>query len=188
MREKNTSRIFLVGFMGSGKSTLGPILANALGYSFYDIDTLIEEKAHKTIPEIFQSEGERAFRELERATLQEVTTYANAVIALGGGTIANAENLELAKNNGILVYLKISPEEALARVQHHRTDRPMLKDANGIPLSGTQLEQRITELLLQREKYYTQSDITIVANNQRVGVTVDEIVKKLRLFSLQQDR
>lgn len=187
MAEKNNSLIFLVGFMGSGKSTVGPILANVLGYHFYDIDAIIEEKAQKTIPEIFQSEGEGAFREIERATLREVAAYTNSVIALGGGTIANTENLEIAKNNGIVVYLKISPEEALARVQHHRNDRPMLKDANGKPLTGIQLEQRIAELMQQREKFYSQSDITIVTDNQRVGVTVDEIIRKLRPFLLSQD-
>lgn len=176
------SLIFLVGFMGSGKSTIGPILANVLGYKFYDIDAIIEEKAQKSIPEIFKTEGEPSFRSLERATLAEVITYSQSVVALGGGTIANPENLQLAKENGILVYLKISPKEALHRVSYHSEDRPMLKDASGKPLQGVELEQRIIELLQQREKYYTQSDITVVTDNLPVGITVDEIVKQLRPF------
>ncbi|MCX7984973.1 MAG: shikimate kinase [Bacteroidetes bacterium] len=180
--QKQRSLVLLVGFMGSGKSTIGPILANVLGYRFYDIDTIIEEKAQKSIPEIFRTEGETTFRSLERATLAEVLSYTDSVIALGGGTIANPENLQLAKDNGILVYLKISPQEALHRVSYHAEDRPMLKDATGKPLYGAHLEQRIIELLQQREKFYAQSDITVVTDNQPIGVTVDEIVKRLRPF------
>ncbi len=180
--EQQKSLIFLVGFMGSGKSTIGPILANVLGYHFYDIDKIIEEKAQRSIPEIFRTEGEVAFRELERKTLQEVVSYNNSVVALGGGTITNPDNLQLAKDNAILVYLKISPEEAFNRIQHHREDRPMLKDAAGNTLSGEELKQRIQELLQKRDAYYSQSDITVVTDNLRIGVTIDEIVKKLQPF------
>jgi len=183
----NKSLIYLVGFMGSGKSTVGPILANALGFQFLDIDNIIEEKANKTIPEIFQTEGEAAFREIERSALEELKSSSNTVIALGGGTITNPENLKIAKENGILVYLKISPEEILSRIQHHSEDRPMLTDASGKPLTGQQLEQRIRQLLEMREKYYSQSDIIIHSDNLRLGITVDEIVKKLRAYLNPKD-
>ena len=182
-QNKNTSLVFLTGFMGSGKSTVGPILANTLGFNFLDIDKVIEEQARKPIPEIFRSDGELAFRALERLVLSDLANQSDCVVALGGGTIANEENLALAKKAGILIYLKISPQQAMLRVQHHRTDRPMLKDDAGNPLTAEKLEQRIAELLERRELFYSRADIVIGTDNLRVGVTVDEIVKKLRMFS-----
>jgi shikimate kinase len=186
--EKKKSLVFLAGFMGSGKSTVGPILANTLGYRFYDIDRVIEESAGKTIPEIFRQDGEPAFRALEQNTLRGLSSGSNCVIALGGGTIAGEENLRIVKENGVLVYLQISPEEAMLRVQHHRTDRPMLKDSTGNPLTADKLRERIVELLAQRERYYIRADITVHTDNKRIGITVDEIVKRLRSVSTDAHR
>jgi shikimate kinase len=182
LQEKKKSLIFLTGFMGSGKSTIGPILANTLGYFFLDIDKLIEEAAGKSIPDIFRSDGEAAFRAFERTTLHNLASRSEVIVALGGGTIANEENLEFIKKNGILVYLQISPEQAKLRVQSHRTDRPMLKDEAGIPLTGEKLQERIIRLMDRREKFYLRSDIIINTDNLRIGISIDEIVKKLRAF------
>ena len=182
LQKKTKSLIFLTGFMGSGKSTVGPILANTLGYHFLDIDKLIEDAAQKSIPEIFRLEGEAAFRTLERTALNGITSHSESVIGLGGGTIANEENLQFIKKAGILVYLKISPEQVMLRVQHHRTDRPMLKDETGAPLSAEKLKERIIRLLDQRKKFYLRSDIVVDTDNYRIGITVDEIVKKLKTF------
>jgi shikimate kinase len=173
------SLIFLTGFMGSGKSTIGPILANTLGFEYVDVDRCIEEKAHKEIVEIFRTEGEQAFRAIERNTLREITELDRSVISLGGGTVTNEENYHLVSQHGILIYLKLSPEEILQRVQY-RNDRPMLKDAEGNPLQGQALEQRIVELLTHREPYYSRADVIIHADNMRIGVTVDEIMKNIR--------
>lgn len=179
VRENKKSLIFLTGFMGSGKSTIGPILANTLGYEYIDVDHLIEERTKKEIAEIFRTEGEQAFRILERTTLRELIELDRSVISLGGGTVTNEENYQLVSQSGILIYLKISPGEILQRVQH-RSDRPMLKDAQGNPLQGQALEQRIIELLSRREPYYSRADIIIQADNMRVGMTVDEIMKSIR--------
>jgi shikimate kinase len=173
------SLIFLTGFMGSGKSTIGPILANTLGYEYIDVDRIIEQKAQKEIVEIFRTEGESAFRLLERNTLRELTELDHSVVSLGGGTIANEENCQIVSQHGVLIYLKLSLEEILQRVQY-RNDRPMLKDADGNPLQGQDLESRIHELLTSREPYYSRADVIIHADNMRVGVTVDEIMKHLR--------
>jgi shikimate kinase len=173
------SLIFLAGFMGSGKSTIGPILANTLGYTYIDVDRFIEEKTHKEIVEIFRTEGEQAFRTIERNTLNELTQLDHSVISLGGGTIANDENCRLVSQNGILIYLKLSPEEILQRVQY-RNDRPMLKDAQGNPLQGQALENRIQELLSFREQFYSRAEVIIHADHMRVGTTVDEIMKSIR--------
>ena len=171
--------VFLTGFMGSGKSTIGPILANTLGFDYVDVDKIIEEKAEKGIIDIFATVGEQAFRSVERQTLQEVSSLDAAVVSLGGGTIANEENFELIHRNGVIIYLQLSPEEILNRVQR-RTDRPMLKDDEGKPLSGAELDTRIRELLNLREQFYSRADIIVPADRKKVGATVDEIVKKLR--------
>jgi shikimate kinase len=177
--ENKKSLIFLTGFMGSGKSTIGPILANTLGYEYVDVDRLIEQKTDKEIVEIFRTEGEKAFRIIERNTLNELTKLNRSVISLGGGTIANEENCQIVSQHGILIYLKLSPEEILQRVQN-KNDRPMLKDASGNPLQGKELEKRIKDLLLFREPFYSRADVIIQADNMRIGVTVDEIIKNIR--------
>jgi len=110
------SLIFLTGFMGSGKSTIGPILANTLGFQYLDVDQHIEQKTNKRVAEIFSSEGEQVFRNLERNTLLELSELNHLVISLGGGTIANEENCQLVLQKGILVYLKLSPDEIIQRV------------------------------------------------------------------------
>ena len=173
------SLIFLTGFMGSGKSTVGPILANTIGFEYLDVDKCIERRAGKKVVDIFQSDGEAVFRTHEQTMLRELAARRQCVIALGGGTIANEENFHLVSRNGVLIYLKLSPEEILQRVQH-RNDRPMLKDADGKLLAPPELERRIRELLAHREPYYSRADIVIEADALRVGVTVDEIVKHLR--------
>jgi len=179
LHENRKSLIFLTGFMGSGKSTIGPILANTLGYDYIDVDRLIEQKTQKEIVEIFRTEGEKAFRLIERKTLHELTKLDHSVISLGGGTIANEENCQIVSQHGILVYLKLTAQEILQRVQY-KSDRPMLKDASGNPLQGKGLEKRIVELLLFREPFYSRADVIINADNMRIGVTVDEIIKNVR--------
>jgi shikimate kinase len=173
------SLVFLTGFMGSGKSTIGPILANTLGFKYIDVDTVIEQKAKKRIVDIFSTEGEQVFRTLERNTLQELAELDHCVISLGGGTIANEKNCQLVMQNGILVYLKLSPEEIIQRV-HYKNDRPMLKDEHGNPLPQPKLKERVLQLLASREQFYACADVIITADNMRVGATVDEIVKQLR--------
>ena len=173
------SLIFLTGFMGSGKSTIGPILANTLGFEYLDVDRHIEQKTNKLVTEIFSSEGEQAFRVLERDALLELIELNHCVISLGGGTIANEENCQLVLQKGILVYLKLSPDEIIERVQH-RSDRPMLKDEPGNQLSLLELKKRVLDLMIRREKFYARADVVITADNMRVGATVDEIMKNIR--------
>ncbi len=173
------SLIYLAGFMGSGKSTIGPILANTLGFEFVDIDRFVEKKAGKRIIEIFTTEGEQAFRTLERATLQEVSMLDHCVVSLGGGTIANEENFQLIRQSGITVYLQLPPEEIYQRV-HRRTDRPLLTDPTGGKLPEEAMHERIQELLRWREEFYARADVIIRADKKRLGTTVDEIVRRLR--------
>ncbi len=173
------SLIYIAGFMGSGKSTIGPILANTLGFDFVDIDRFVEKKAQKRIVDIFASEGEQAFRDLEYVSLKEVAARDHCVVSLGGGTIANEENFRLIRKSGIIVYLQLSPEEILQRV-HHRSDRPLLISTDGTKLPMEEIQHRVQDLLQRREQFYGRADVVIQTERKRVGATVDEIVGKLR--------
>jgi shikimate kinase len=171
--------IYLTGFMGSGKSTLAPILANTLGYSHRDIDAEIERLTGKRITTIFADQGEEFFRDVERKILLEVSaTEHGCVISLGGGTIANDTNLRIIKSSGILVYLKADAEQIFRRMRF-KTDRPLLKSADGTPLSEDEMRTRINLLLVQREPYYQHADVTIMTDARNVGNTIDEIVRSI---------
>lgn len=170
--------IFLTGFMASGKSTIGPILANTIGWEFLDLDKVIEEKTSKKILDIFREEGEKFFRELETNTLKEITTLKNYVISLGGGTIEKEENIKMIMNNGILIYLETSPEAAYRRLRFKR-DRPALLFDDHEP-TKEEFINRINTILCRRLKYYNQADIKINTDNKPVGITVDQLVKILQ--------
>ncbi len=172
--------VYLTGFMGSGKSTVGPILANSLGWDYYDLDRLLEEKTGRTINEIFAEHGEAWFRAMEHSLLLELCSRTECVISLGGGTITHKENLSIVKSSGILVYLKLSTGEAYRRLRN-KTDRPLLRKPDGDRPSEQELRDRVVTLLSNREPDYSQADITIVTE-KRVGSTVDELLRKLRPF------
>jgi len=119
------SAIFLLGFMASGKSTVGPALAAKLGLEFIDLDPLIEAKAGCAIAELIEREGEERFRELETETLREAVSRVAAVIAPGGGAITRAENRELMSRLGITVWLDAPFELCWERIESSRTQRPL---------------------------------------------------------------
>ena len=177
-REKK-NLIYLTGFMGSGKSTIAPILANTLGYSFVDIDQEIEKVSQKKVNDIFFEDGEDYFRNIERSLLERVSRQQGCVISLGGGTIAIDENLRIVKSSGILVYLKTDPDRIFQRLEH-KDDRPLLKSKDGRRLSDDKLRQRISQLLALREPFYNQADVTVSTDETKVGYTVDEIVRCLK--------
>jgi shikimate kinase len=165
-------RIFLVGFMGSGKSTLGKKLANHLDYDFIDLDKLIEDKAGMSISDYFAQNGEDKFRELERTTLQTTAFNDDVVIATGGGAPCFFDNMDWMKRNGATVYLKMSPG-ALAQRLKHATDRPLIKG-----LTDKELVKYIEEKLEGREEFYGKAqyvvnggDITAakLTNNLNIG-------------------
>ena len=172
------SRIYLTGFMGSGKTTIGPILANTIGYDFIDVDRAIVLQTGKSVEQIFRDEGEARFRDLEKEMVASMKSKHRLVISLGGGTISDLEALNDIKRSGILIYLKAAPEQIFERL-HHKTDRPTLKDAQGDRLADEQLRSRIQELYRMREPLYLQADIVVRTDERRVGLTVDHIVKKL---------
>lgn len=170
--------IYLCGFMGSGKSTLGGILANSIGFSFYDLDIEIEKLENCSIKNIFKYHGEEYFRRIETKTLLEISENKNIVISLGGGTILNPINMEHIKKTGILVYLKVDNDILSYRLRN-KTDRPLLLDNDGKQLPRPILQERITFLIHEREKAYEQATLKIEIKKERIGKTVDNIVKIL---------
>jgi shikimate kinase len=175
--------IYLTGFMGSGKSTIGPILANTLGWDFYDLDRVIENKTGKKIREIFERDGEDFFRTMETDTLKEISNNNKAIVSLGGGTIVSDDNIKILKSSGKLIYLKMSEEAAYERLKYKR-DRPALKNETG-EFSEKDLLKRINELMVTRSSYYEQADFTIDTDKSSVGKTVDKIVNIISRLGLK---
>lgn len=172
--------IYLTGFMGAGKSTIGPILANTIGWDFYDLDLVIEQNEGKKIKEIFASNGEDYFRQLETNILKKVSIENNKVISLGGGTILNPINLSIINDTGTLVYLKTNREIAFKRLQYKR-DRPAILIDDEINFDE-KLKQKINDLMNEREKYYLKANISIETSCTSVGSVIDKLVAQLKNF------
>ena len=146
--------LILIGFMGTGKTSLGKLLANKLGRGFVDLDQKIEHDSGMTIPKIFELYGEKYFRELEKKAVREVCERKNLVIATGGGTVKDSENVRLLKSSGKIVCLTCEPEEIFRRTER-RGERPVLDGG------GEERLQTIKKLLSEREKFYSQADYKI---------------------------
>ena len=146
--------IVLIGFMGVGKTSLGKLLASKLGRCFIDLDEKIERDTGLTISEIFARHGENYFRALEKNAVKEICARRNVVIATGGGTVKDAENLQLLKNSGVIICLTTEPEEIFRRTER-QGERPVL-DAS----QENRLET-IKKLLAERQEFYSQADYQI---------------------------
>lgn len=182
-RMKN-NLIYLAGFMGSGKSTIGPILANTIGWDSIDLDKVIEEKTGKKVKEIFEQNGEPYFRKIESDMLRELSAGENVVISLGGGTIADERNLSVMKKSGTIIYLKASTDSFYKRLKYKR-DRPNLNPTNSDELNKEKFVSRINDLMAQRKKYYEQANIIVDTDDASVGQTVDRIVKLLKKHKVE---
>lgn len=145
--------IFLIGFMGSGKSYWGHIWALEEGYTFYDLDTEIEKVFQLSVEHIFEKHGEDKFREMERYHLRKFESCNNHLVACGGGTPCFFDNLEWMKQHGTVIYLKASPEYILERVMDETEKRPLLKKIN-----PSELLFFIEQKLKEREPVYLQAD------------------------------
>ena len=146
------TRIFLIGFMGSGKSTLGAQLARRLDFQFVDMDQLIEDTAEMSVPEIFNEHGEEVFRKWEYDILLELCSREKLVISTGGGAPCHSQMMDLMNAHGTTIYLKLAPEALQNRLIRSRTERPLIKGK-----SDSELLEFITELLEKREKIYNQA-------------------------------
>lgn len=164
-------KIFLLGYMGSGKSTAGKKLASKLGMDFLDLDEHIEKEYGKTIPEIFDSEGEEKFRELEHLYLQKAILLDNIVISLGGGTPCYYNNIEIINNNGLSVYFKMSVETLANRLVNAKKKRPLIQD-----MTEVDLKHFIETNLSKREYFYAQAHYKVKAKD----LNVDELAEFLK--------
>ena len=153
--------IFLIGYMGSGKSTVGKRLAKKLNFNFIDLDSFIEEENKLTISEIFTKLGENEFRALEHNALKKLISNTHTVISCGGGTPCYYNNIELMNNNGITIYIKMSIDTLAQRLFNAKQKRPLVANLSTI----TELKKIINEQLEKREAFYQQAQYTVKGKN-----------------------
>ncbi len=167
---------YLTGFMASGKSTIGPMVANSLGWEFFDLDKEIVKSEKMKITEIFNLKGENYFRKTEGKILENLTKNTKVIIALGGGTIASKNNFELIKSTGKIIYLKSSPRVAYKRLRFKR-DRPaLLFEGDELPTEEVFIK-KINLLLEKRKQFYEKANYVIDTDSLPIGKTVDAIVR-----------
>lgn len=174
------SNIVLIGFMGTGKSTVGKILAEKLHKDFIEMDDFISQKANKTIPEIFAQDGEIKFRELEMCISKELSEKKNVIISAGGGLILNKLNIDYLKKKSIIVLLQANPAEIFKRISKDGKEKRPLLDNND-PV------KEIKSLLDYRQYYYNNAaEITISTNNKDPDQIALEIIGKLMVEGLDK--
>jgi shikimate kinase len=156
-------RIYLIGFMGSGKTTVGRPLATRLGYQFIDQDDVIEERFGMTITEIFAKVGEPEFRKTEREVLADLSQMDHVVIATGGGCPCFFDNMETMNRHGLSIYLKGDPKTLVHRLKDSHGTRPLIKDK-----SEEELIQYVTDKLAEREPFYSKAKYTVETRNLKV--------------------
>jgi shikimate kinase len=165
--------IALIGFMGTGKTAVGKILAEKLGKEFIELDSLVEKKAGRSIPDIFRDDGEIAFRELEINVTREVAGKKNTVIACGGGIVLNKINIYRLRQECVIVCLAASAAAILKRTSGGKDDRPLLAVADRT--------RRIKELMNFRKPYYAQSaDITVNTSRLKLDTVARRIIEKVK--------
>jgi shikimate kinase len=157
------AKFFLIGYMGSGKSTVGEKLAAKLKYNFVDLDKLIESEYQQTIPEIFATKGEAEFRAMENNALKGLIEKNNLVISCGGGTPCYYDNIELMNSNGITVYLKMSADALVNRLMNSKTKRPLLENK-----TETELREFVSKQLEKREDIYHKAHFTVKGKDLNV--------------------
>lgn len=173
-------RIVLIGYMGSGKTTVGRALAKALEMPFYDLDWYIESRMRKKVREIFAERGEEGFRQIERNMLHEVAEFEDVVISCGGGTPCFFDNMDYLNSQAQVVWLKCEPEVLQKHLLMGKGDRPLL---NG--KSPDELIEFIREQLAYREQFYSkanyQLDVSLMDNYDKIKITVDKLRELLNI-------
>lgn len=164
-------RIFLIGYMGSGKSTLGRSLALELKMTFIDLDSFLEEKYFRTIPQIFAEEGEEGFRRKERKVLEEVSAFDDVIVATGGGAPCFFDNMNLMNNSGFCIFLDIATDALVSRLIHAKTERPLIKGK-----SPEELHDFINEMMLKRRPFYEKARYILKGNE----IHTDQVVQLLK--------
>ena len=162
--------LYLVGMMGSGKSTAGRHLAELLGYRFLDADSSIEQVAGRSIPEVFASEGEAGFRQLEAAVLNQIASWHSLVVATGGGVVTRPDNWGQL-HQGVVIWLDAPEELLLERLSSDPTPRPLLQ--------ADDPAARLAALLAERRPLYAQADLHIVQDGRAADQVAVQILEAL---------
>jgi shikimate kinase len=171
---RNIQNIALIGFMGTGKTTVGRIVADQLKFDLLDTDALIEQRSDKKITEIFAQNGEATFRQLEAQLVAELATRTHTVISTGGGLPTNPANLDSLKQHSLIVCLWASPEGIYERVRE-QSHRPLLNDPD--PLG------KIRALLTAREPHYKQADVLINSDLRSAREVAQQVINQYRLVT-----
>lgn len=169
-------RIFLIGFMGSGKSTIGKIMKRDKGWDFIDLDDYFEAHYKTTIKQYFADYGEEAFRKSEQEILNEVIKEENVIIATGGGTPCFFDNMEVMNANGLTIYIKLSPEALAKRLSGPQQVRPLVAGK-----TNDELQNYIEEKLSEREPFYKKAKVVVDADNIEIDALVRVIEASWRL-------
>ena len=167
-------RLFLIGYMGAGKTTIGRKLAQDLNLSFIDLDWYIEQRYHKSINELFAESGETGFREIEQKIMHEVSDFENVVISTGGGAPCFLDNMQYMNQKGVTVYLQLTPLQLFERLKTGKKNRPLLKDK-----TDEELLQFITDMLEKRNPFYQQAQIIFEHENLNTLKDVKEATNSL---------
>jgi shikimate kinase len=165
-------RIFLIGYMGCGKSTMGRALAASLNMTFIDLDTYLEERYFRTIPQIFAEEGEENFRLKERKVLEEVSAFDKVIIATGGGAPCFFDNIELMNNSGCCIFLDVEIDSLVNRLIHAKTERPLIKGK-----SPEELHLFIEGMMQKRRPFYEKARYILKGNE----ITPDQVIGLLNV-------
>ncbi|MCK5857277.1 MAG: shikimate kinase [Bacteroidales bacterium] len=166
--------VFLIGYMGSGKTTVGKKLSRSMSYDFVDLDVQIEQSIGMSINDYFQKKGEESFRELEHKELHKCFKLENTVISLGGGTPCYFDNLEQINQHGISVYIKMSAVSLSSRLQNAKSPRPLVKG-----LSDGELFEFVQHQLGERERFYNKSHLLIKGESLKIPELLNLINSKL---------
>ena len=173
-------RIILIGYMVSGKTTVGKALSKETGMMFYDLDWYIESRMRKTVSQIFAERGEEGFRQIEYNMLHEVAEFEDVIISCGGGTPCFFDNMDYLNQQGDVVYLKATPETLYKHLLMAKVERPLLKDK-----TPEELIAYITEHLKEREPFYGKArhilDVNVLDNYDKIAISVERIKSLLSL-------
>ncbi|MGI6218626.1 MAG: shikimate kinase [Bacteroidaceae bacterium] len=169
------TRIFLIGYMAAGKTTLGRALARTLNLQFLDLDQYIEQRQHATITTLFERHGEAGFRQIERQHLHEAGEFENTLIACGGGTPCHFDNIDYMNRQGQTVFLSVPLPVLLRRLRANRSKRPLLAQK-----TDAQLHDYIAAQLQERLPYYTQARYTFPADSLESSAEIAESVTRFR--------
>ena len=170
--DRHLVNIALIGFMGTGKTSVGRLVAEQLRFEYLDTDDLIQTQTGRSITDIFAKDGEPAFRALEEKVVQELSKHAKTVIATGGGLPVNPQNLASLKSHALVVSLWSSPEKIWERVRH-QGHRPLLHDKDP--------QAKIRELLAVRTPFYKQADVLLNTDLRSVREVAQQVVHQFRL-------